>query len=96
MSTPKATVRIGKELIEKAMKDPAVVKQLKVIADNIAREAQTMATAEGEDDIDIVVSTGVRPKGRPFAQVSMDADQEYGTYWKPKRAILRRAMERGR
>lgn len=96
MSTPKPTVRIGRDIIEKAMNDPAVAKQLRAIAENIGREAETMAAAEGEDDVDVEVTSGVRPKGRPYAQVSMDADQEFGTYWKPKRAILRRAMERGK
>jgi hypothetical protein len=68
--------------------------RLDVIAADIAARANAIAAAEGEsDNVTVTVSSGTRPRGRPYARVTINADQEWGTTEVERRRILGRAVD---
>lgn len=86
-------IEITRELIEKAMHHPDVVAHLEVVANRVARHAESLAAKDGVD-MDVWVQSGVRPKGRPQSVVyASNVDQEFGTAKTPRRRILGRAGE---
>ena len=76
-------------------RSPAVRKKLAEVADRIARNAEGIAAAEGVD-AKIVRSDGTRPRGRPFARVTADGIQEWGTNEVERRRVLGRAVQQSR
>lgn len=78
-------------LIGEAMRRPEVAAAIEAKAREIAARANAIGDAEGVD-MDARVVTGVRPKGRPYANVvSEQVGQEWGTDRTGRRRILGRA-----
>lgn len=75
------------------MRSRAVRAKLAQVADEIAQRAETIASSEGAA-VNIEREDGTRPKGRPYSRVSAPADQEFGTAYTKRRAILSRARQR--
>jgi hypothetical protein len=72
-------------------RSPAVRAKLAQVADGIAADARAIAATEGAD-VQVRREDGTRPKGRPYARVLADADQEWGTSEVARRRILGRAV----
>ena len=89
-----ARVTITSDFIVEAMQSAPVREALAKRRDRIARRAETIAANEGIDP-HITTSEGTRPKGRPYARVTADADQEWGNTNTARRRILGRAAEEG-
>lgn len=86
-------IRISREWVQQAMQSPGVKKQLRAKADQVADRARTLANAEGVP-MDIDVTEGQRPGGRPYANVRADnVAQEFGDDVTPRFRILGRAAE---
>jgi hypothetical protein len=60
------------------------------VRDRIHARAEAIQAEEGVD-VGLAVSEGTRPKGRPYARLSADIDQEFGTENVSRRRILGRA-----
>lgn len=84
------TMKLSREFYLRAMHHDAVKKALKLKADRIQAEAKKEAKAQGVRDLEVEVSEGTRPQGRPYARVSVDLEDEWGSYKKPKLRILGR------
>jgi len=83
------TDRLFKEVIQK----PTVRAALRNKAEAVQSRADAIASSEGEK-LDSKVTSGTRPKGRPYSRVSStNIDQEYGTTVKERKRILGRAAE---
>lgn len=90
-----AEVEISPELIQKAMHHPDVVAHLEVVASRIASRAVGIAKSE-EVEMEIWVESGVRPGGRPYANVVADNDeQEFGSARSKRFRVIGRAGEAG-
>lgn len=90
-----AEVEISYELIQQAAQHPGVVQQLQVVADRIRVRAEGLAQQE-EVEMTVATSSGVRPGGRPFVNVTTDnPGQEFGTALNQRHRILGRAGEGG-
>lgn len=87
-----AKVTLSSELILRAMQSETVRAALEEKAYDIANRADGIAANE-DVDAETWVETGTRPKGRPFARVYADAEQEYGSMRMDRRRILGRAAE---
>ena len=87
-----ARVEITYEFVQAAMQHDSVRAALRARRDVIARRAEAIAADEGVD-ADVTTSEGTRPKGRPYARVSADAEQEFGSSNTARRRILGRAAE---
>lgn len=85
-------VVISSELIRSAMQSQTVRAALDERRDRVARRARSIAAQEGVDP-HIGTSSGTRPRGRPYARVTADADQEWGNSNTARRRILGRAGE---
>lgn len=90
-----AEVRIGPELMAKAVNHPDIPRALQAKAEQIASRARALAESEGVR-MNVTTQVGVRPKGRPFANVVGDnVEQEWGSSRSGRRRILGRAAEGG-
>ncbi|AZS11708.1 head closure Hc1 [Arthrobacter phage Maja] len=88
-------VEISYEFIQSAAQQPGVIAQLQVVADRIKGRAEALARQEGVD-MTVSTTTGTRPGGRPFVNVTSDnPDQEFGTALHKRYRILGRAGEGG-
>lgn len=88
-----ARVEITREYIGEAMRHPGVVAQLRVLADRVAKNAESLAGSEGVE-MNTWVEESVRPKGRPQAVVYGDnQEQEWGSSRVDRRRIMGRAGE---
>lgn len=86
-----AELEVSRELIQKAMQHQDVQAHLVVVAQRVASRAQSMANSEGVA-MKVHVQSGVRPGGRPFANVVGDnAAQEFGDANTPRARILGRS-----
>lgn len=83
---------ISEELIRSAMQSQTVRDRLDQRRDRIASRARALASRE-EVDADIRTSSGTRPQGRPYARVTADAEQEFGSSMMGRARILGRAGE---
>lgn len=72
-----------------AMQSPTVRAALREKAHQVANAVDAAAAREGVD-MGTVVTEGTRPKGRPYARVSVDLEAEWGSMAAPKRRILGR------
>jgi hypothetical protein len=90
-----ATVRISQGLIVEVMQSAATRAALKAKADEKARRADALGSSEGVK-INARVSSGTRPKGRPYSRVeSNHVGQEWGDRKTERRRILGRVAEEG-
>lgn len=81
----------SRALILKAMQSDGVRSALNDRAKIIASRADSIGAGEGVD-INASVEEGIRPQGRPFAEVvSTQWQQEWGTDLEGRRRILGRA-----
>lgn len=85
-------ITITPEYIREVMQSDPVREALRKRRDRIAQRAQVIADNE---DVDANVRTeeGTRPRGRPYARVLADAEQEFGTSRVARRRVLGRAAE---
>jgi hypothetical protein len=90
-----ARIEISSDLIVRAMQSKPVRDALKARAEKVRARADALAKAEKTETQPPEVAEGTRPKGRPFARVSIPdgADQEWGTSRTERRRILGRAAE---
>lgn len=87
-----ARVEMSYEFVRGVMQHETTRAALRARRDAIAARAEALAAAEGID-ARIEKSEGTRPKGRPYARVSADAEQEWGSSNTARRRILGRAAE---
>lgn len=81
---------IGPELMAAAWNHPDIPKMLKAEADKRAARVRQLAAAEGVE-MEVKVVSGVRPKGRAYANVVSDnPDQEFGSSKSKRYRILGR------
>ncbi len=85
-------VRLSYQQLGEIARSRQVRKKLDDVADQVAARARAIATAEGLD-ADIVQKEGTRPKGRPYARVSIPAANEFGDSKTQRRRILGRAVQ---
>lgn len=90
-----AKLRLSREWLLEVMQSEPVRAGLRAKADAIASEVDAEAARDehyrGRDaDLDVTVSEGTRPGGRPYARVAVPKEDEYGDYSVPKRRILGR------
>jgi hypothetical protein len=77
------------QFARQVMQSPGVRRSLDKVADRVAAEANRLARAQG---LGVAARVdGTRPKGRPYARVSMTGSQEWGTHTEPRRRILGQA-----
>lgn len=94
-----AKLRLSREWLLDVMQSEPVRAGLRAKAGAIAADVDAEAARDehyrGRDaDLDVTVSEGVRPKGRPYARVAIPKEDEYGDYALPKRRILGRLAAR--
>lgn len=90
-----AEVRIGPELMTKALAHPDIPGALQQVADRVASRARALAASE-DVQMNVTTQAGTRPQGRPYVNVVGDnVDQEWGTTRTGRRRILGRAAEGG-
>lgn len=78
-------------VIEKAMQHKGLHAALAARRDQVKARAAAIMAAEGVAG-ELTTEEGVRPKGRPYARVTLDnADQEWGTSKTERRRILGRS-----
>lgn len=87
-----ARTELSYEFIRDAMQSAPVRAALAKRRDAIAQRAGALASAEKVTP-DITTSEGTRPQGRPYARISADAAQEWGTSRTARRRILGRAAD---
>ena len=90
-----AKLRLSREWLRDVMQSEPVRAALRAKADAIAADVDAEARRDehyrGRDaDLDVTVSEGTRPGGRPYARVAVPKEDEYGDYSVPKRRILGR------
>lgn len=66
------------EYVRQVMQSPGIRKVISEVADRKAKLAGVIAVSEGEAGIPIVRGNGTRPKGRPYARISIPAANEHG------------------
>ena len=90
-----ARVRLSKGWLLEVIQSDPVRAGLRAKADEIAADVDAEARRDehyrGRNaDLDVTVSEGTRPGGRPYARVAVPKEDEYGDYSVPKRRILGR------
>lgn len=86
-------VEIGRETIEQAMRSIQTRAALEAKARKVQQRAEQLAESE-RVDLSSEVSSGTRPKGRPYSRVeSANIEQEWGSSKTARRRILGRAAE---
>jgi hypothetical protein len=84
---PNAFYEAGRQ----AMQARSTRVKLRQVADRIATTARAMGQAD-QLDATFTVTEGTRPKGRPYARVTMaGGDDEFGKSGTPRRRTLGRA-----
>lgn len=78
--------------LQKVMQSRGCRRHIGRVADGFAGSAEDLARSEGATDVRIGREDGTRPKGRPYARVTVPSDQEFGTPNVERRAILRRSL----
>lgn len=63
--------------VQRILQTETVRRQLRIVRDRKARQVAAYAAGEGVK-VPIEVSEGTRPKGRPYARVSIPASHEFG------------------
>lgn len=63
--------------VQKLLQSPGVRAKLRQVRDRKARAVHGLAAAEGAR-VTVTLSDGVRPKGRPYARISIPATDEFG------------------
>jgi hypothetical protein len=88
-----ARVELTYEFIQRAAQSRPVRAALDQKARRVQSRAEGIASAEGVD-LGAKVTSGTRPKGRPYARVSSDnVAQEFGNSKTARRRIMGRAAE---
>lgn len=88
-----ARLHISRDLIVEAMQSQPTRDALEKKARELASRADALGASEGVE-IEASVSSGTRPKGRPFSRVeSSNVDQEWGDRYTERRRILGRVAE---
>lgn len=86
-------VRLSYEQLGDIARSEPVRRALREKAKPIAARARRIAASEGVD-VEVSVSDGTRPKGRPYSRVSMTpGDVEHGTAYTERRRILGRSLQ---
>lgn len=79
------------EFVRQVMQTRAVRQKIADVANRVASGTQRIARAEGVSG-GVSRQDGTRPKGRPFARVTMaPGAPEFGTAEEPRRRVLGRA-----
>lgn len=90
-----ARVNLSRKKMAEAMQSKPVREALKDKAKKLSRRADQLGGSEGVD-MDATVEEGIRPKGRPYANVtSKNSAQEWGDRYTERRRILGRVAEEG-
>lgn len=90
-----AQVRLSRASIVAAMHSKATLQALERKARALEARANSLGASEGVD-MDTSVESGVRPKGRPYSNVtSTNVGQEFGDRYTERRRILGRVAEGG-
>lgn len=63
--------------VQDILQSPGVRRKLVQVRDRKARAATGIASAEGAQ-VRLTLSEGIRPKGRPYARISLPATDEFG------------------
>lgn len=86
-------VRITRDTVFRAMQSQPVRDALKVRAEQIKNRAEMLkGDSVHTENTNLEVSSGTRPKGRPYSRVTSDnPDAEYGTMKSPKIRLLGKA-----
>lgn len=88
-----AKVRITRDIVFRAMQSQPVRDALRVRAEQIKDRAEALKSESVfTEDTNLTVSSGTRPKGRPYSRVTSDnPDAEHGTMKSPKIRLLGKA-----
>lgn len=86
-----AEFEVSPKLIESVMQSNTVRTRLRNTAREAGDMAKGIASAEGVGNFDPQVSDGTRPKGRPYARVSVEKE---GDSFERKLAVLDRVAGR--
>ena len=81
------------ELGRQVQQSPAVRRRMAEVADRIADAAQAVAVEEGVD-VEVVRSSGTRPRGRAYERVEVPAVDEHGDSKRRRLRLLARALRR--
>lgn len=77
--------------VKEIMQTEGVRKRIADAADRKARAAQQIAEQEGRT-VSVVRSNGTRPKGRPYARISIPASDEHGNSKVSRLRLLGRVL----
>lgn len=100
------SLRLSQQFMLNAMQAPGVRAALRDLADKIAGEVNDEVARDDyyidvadrfktePPELDVTVSEGTRPRGRPYARVSVPQEDEWGDYNEPKRRVLGRLAAR--
>jgi hypothetical protein len=64
--------------VQEQLQKPGPRRVIKRAAERKARAARVLAAADDYIDMPVIVSEGTRPRGRPYARVSIPASHEFG------------------
>lgn len=79
--------------VQRVLQSMGVRHKVAGVRDRKAREVAAMAASEGVA-VPIVLSEGTRPKGRPFARISIPASHEFGDSKTRRLRLLGRVVGR--
>lgn len=66
------------EWVQEQLQKPGVRRTIARAADRKARAARVLAAADDYIDMPVIRTDGTRPRGRPYARVSIPASHEFG------------------
>jgi hypothetical protein len=79
--------------VQRVLQQPGVRRKLLEIAQRKAAQARLIAASEDPTaHVPVEVSSGTRPKGRPYARISVPAANEYGDYKTKRLRLLARVV----
>lgn len=90
-----APFRLSYQQGQKIIQSRPVRRKIAEVADRVAAGTRSIAASEGVKGA-VTRQDGTRPKGRPFARISMPTGDEFGTAVTPRRRILGRAASAAR
>lgn len=64
--------------VQEQLQKPGVRRTIARAADRKARAARALAAADDYIDMPVIRTDGTRPRGRPYARVSIPASHEFG------------------
>jgi len=64
--------------VQEQLQKPGPRRVIRRAAERKARAARVLAAADDYIDMPVIVSEGTRPRGRPYARVSIPASHEFG------------------